>query len=139
METKIRALIKQSMIEKNKNKQITYKNILETAQKTAKKTNSVVTDDMLVSATKNEIKQLNDLLKYCTPDTDKYNETKEKLLYCEIILPPMVTETDILNYLCDNQIDKNIGVCMKNLKTHFGSTMDGKMASKIVKEYIENS
>lgn len=38
MESKIRALIKQSMLEKNKNKTITYRSILETAQKTAKKT-----------------------------------------------------------------------------------------------------
>jgi hypothetical protein len=44
METKIRGLIKEAMIEKNKSKQITYKNILETAQKTAKTTNSSVTD-----------------------------------------------------------------------------------------------
>ena len=61
MEAKIRALIKQSMLEKNKNKTITYRSILETAQKTAKKTNESVTDDMIVSAIKNEIKQLQDL------------------------------------------------------------------------------
>lgn len=46
MESKIRALIKQSMLEKNKNKTITYRSILETAQKTAKKTNVSVTDDI---------------------------------------------------------------------------------------------
>lgn len=63
MESKIRALIKQSMLEKNKNKTITYRSILETAQKTAKKTNASVTGDMIVSAIKNEIKQLQDLLK----------------------------------------------------------------------------
>lgn len=137
MENKIRQLIKESMIEKNKNKQITYKNILETAQKTAKKTNATVTDDMLISAVKNEIKQLNDLLSYCTPNTDKYNETKEKITYCESVLPTMASESDIMDFLVSNSIDKNMGVCMKQLKAHFGSTMDGKMASNVVKQYIK--
>ena len=77
MESKIRALIKQSMLEKNKNKTITYRSILETAQKTAKKTNVSVTDDMIVSAIKNEIKQLQDLLKFCKEGSDKFTNLSE--------------------------------------------------------------
>ena len=38
--------------------------------------------------------------------------------------------------LIDNNIEKNIGVCMKTLKNHFGSNMDGKLAQSVVKSYI---
>lgn len=136
METKIRSLIKEAMIEKNKDKQITYKNILECAQKTAKKTNASVTDDMIVSAIKNEIKQLNDLLEFCEEGSDRYTETKTKIGYCEAVLPKMATEEEIVAYLVDNNIEKNMGVCMKALKANFGANMDGKIASAVAKQYV---
>lgn len=136
MEAKIRGLIKEAMLEKNKNKQITYKNILECAQKTAKKTNSSVTDDMIIGAIKNEIKQLNDLLGYCKPGSENFDETTEKIGYCESILPHMASEQEIADYLVSNKIDKNIGACMKALKAQFGANMDGKMASMVAKKYV---
>lgn len=136
METKIRSLIKEAMIEKNKNKQITYKNILETAQKKAKETNTTVTDEMIVNAIKNEIKQLKDLLDFCKEGTDKYNEVVEKISFCESVLPKMTTENEIKEFLVANVIEKNMGICMKALKEKFGANMDGKMASMVAKEYV---
>lgn len=136
MEAKIRGLIKEAMLEKNKSKQITYKNILECAQKTAKKTNASVTDDMIIGAIKNEIKQLNDLLGYCKPGSEKFDETTEKIGYCESVLPHMASEQEIADYLVNNKIDKNIGVCMKALKAQFGANMDGKTASIVAKKYV---
>ena len=80
MEKKIRQLIKEAMIEKNKNKQITYKSILENAQKIAKKTNRAVTDEDIITAIKNEIKQLNDLMGYVLPtDSGRISEITEKV------------------------------------------------------------
>lgn len=136
MEARIRALIKESMIEKNKDKQITYKNILEGAQKIAKQTNVAVTEDMLIKSVKNEIKQLNDLKEYCKPGDERYESIMIKLSYCEAILPAMVSEDEIRQYLVGNAVEKNIGVCMKTLKNHFGSNMDGKLAQSVVKSYI---
>ena len=136
METKIRALIKEAMIEKNKTKLITYKNILECAQKTAKETNASVTDEMITKAIKNEIKQLNDFLEYCPEDSERFKETLEKVDYCEAVLPKMATEEEIMNYLVKNNVEKNIGLCMKALKQNFGANMDGKMASGVVRKYI---
>lgn len=138
MEAKIRALIKQSMLEKNKNKTITYRSILETAQKTAKKTNVSVTDDMIVSAIKNEIKQLQDLLKFCKEGSDKFIETSEKISYCEMILPKMASETELMDYLNLNSVEKNMGTCMKALKSEFGANMDGRIASMVAKNYINS-
>lgn len=136
MESKIRKLIKDAMIEKNRNKQITYKSILEGAQKIAKQTNTTVTDDMLTKAIKNEMKQLNDMKQYCDEGSDRYVEVMEKLSYCEVILPAMVTEDVILAYLTTNNIEKNIGVCMKALKAEYGTSLDGKAAQVTVKSYI---
>lgn len=138
MERKIRSLIKEAMIEKNKSKQITYKNILETAQKTAKLNNEAVTDDMVINAVKNEIKQLNDVISYYETGSDKYDEVAEKIRYCEAVLPKMASEKEIMGYLINNDIEKNIGTCMKALKSNFGANMDGKVASMIAKEYVNS-
>lgn len=124
MESKIRALIKQSM--------------LETAQKTAKKTNVSVTDDMIVSAIKNEIKQLKDLLKFCKEGSDKFTETSEKISYCEMILPKMASETELMDYLNLHSVEKNMGICMKALKSEFGANMDGRIASMVAKNYMNS-
>ena len=32
--------------------------------------------------------------------------------------------------------EKNMGVCMKALKEHFGSLFDGKIAQGVIKKYI---
>lgn len=138
MEKKIRTLIKEAMIEKNKNKQITYKNILETAQKTAKKTNAEVTDEMIISAIKTEIKQLKDVLAFCKEGDAKYVEISEKLAFCEMVLPSCVSNEEVKAFLKDNSIEKNIGICMKKLKEHFGTSLDGKSASGIAKEYCNS-
>lgn len=137
METKIRQLIKDAMINKNENAKITYRSILENALKIAKADgNRSVTNDDFIKATRNEIKQLNDLYEYAKTDNVRATEIKEKINYCNAILPEQITEAQIIEYLTTNNIEKNIGVCMKTLKAQFGSNLDGKMAQGIVKEYI---
>ncbi len=148
MEAKIRNLIKEAMIEKNKNKQITYKNILESAQKTAKELSGKkskelgeavvvpVDEEMLIRAAKNEIKQLKDVIQYCESDADRMAEINEKIEYCKAVLPYMASKEEIMEYLVENEIEKNIGVCMKALKEKFGANMDGKEASMVAKEYV---
>lgn len=137
METKVRALIKQAMIDKNVNAKTTYSSILETALKAAKADgNRAVTDNDFVEAAKKEVKLLKDYLEYVSTDAEKTAEINEKLGYCEVILPKMATAEQILEYLTTNNIEKNMGVCMKTLKSAFGSTLDGKVASETVKSYI---
>ena len=137
MQNKVRQLIKQAMIDKNENAKTTYKSILDNALKIAKNDgNREVTNDDFIKKKKNEVKQLNDLLEYVKNDTERSNEINEKLKYCDAILPQMVTAEQITEYLTSNNIEKNIGVCMKSLKTKFGSTLDGKMANGIVRQYI---
>jgi uncharacterized protein YqeY len=137
MEAKVRHLIKEAMIQKNETAKITYKSILENALKIAKADgNRAVTNDDFIKATRNEIKQLKDLYEYAKTDEVRAKEITEKIEYCEFILPEQITEDQIVDYLTSNNIEKNIGVCMKSLKAHFGSNLDGKMAQTVVRQYI---
>lgn len=136
MEKQLRDLIKKAMIEKDKLAQLTYKSILENAQKLAKEKKEDVNDSYIISAAKKEIKQLEDLLKYCDEGSDKYNETKAKISLAEGILPRMTSKEDIMNYLVSENVEKNMGACMKVLKSRFKDNLDGKLASGVVKEYI---
>lgn len=141
MEQKLRQLIKEAMLLKketgNANRYQTFKNILEKAQKLAKDNRQeVVTNSMITDAAKKEIKQLEDLLSYCTEGSDKYNETMECISYAKELLPQMVSAEAIMDYLIALQVEKNMGICMKTLKAHYQNTLDGKIASTVVKEYL---
>ena len=136
MEKKLRELIKQAMLEKNTEKKQTYKNILETAQKIAKEKKTEVTDSLIFDAAKKEIKQINDLLSYVKETDDKYKVLVQNKEYAESILPKMVTEQEILVFLTSNNIDKNMGTCMKALKAEFKDSLDGKLSSQTTKKYL---
>lgn len=136
MEKMLRDLIKKAMIEKNKLAQLTYKSILENAQKLAKEKKEDVNSSYIISAAMKEIKQLEDLLKYCKEGTEQYNETKTKIELAEGILPRMTSKEDIMNYLVSENVEKNMGICMKALKSRFKDSLDGRIASGVVKEYI---
>lgn len=139
MEERVRQLIKNAMMNKNEAAKLTYKSILNNAFKTAKTDgNRKVTDDDFIKAAKNEVKQLNDLYEYVKNDSVRATEIAEKIAYCQEILPKAITEDQILEYLNTNNIEKNIGVCMKTLKTQFGSALDGKVAQGVVRQYINN-
>lgn len=138
MEKKIRTLIKDSMINKDKVALTTYKSILENAQKLAKDKKEDVNDSYIITSIKKEIKQLEDLLSYCKDGTDKYSETKRKIDIATSLLPQMTSEDEILDYLTSNKVEKNMGLCMRVLKVKFKDTLDGKMASQVVKKYINS-
>lgn len=136
MEKMLRDLIKKAMIEKNKDAQLTYKSILENAQKLAKEKKEDVNDSYIIAAAKKEIKQLEDLLKYCKENSSKFVETKAKITLAEGILPRMTSKDDIMNYLVSENVEKNMGICMKSLKSRFKNSLDGRIASGVVKEYM---
>ena len=136
MEQKLRELIKQAMLEKNTEKKQTYKNILETAQKIAKEKKTEVTDSLIFDAAKREIKQINDLIAYVKETDNKHKVLVQNKEYAESILPKMVSEQEILDFLTSNNIDKNMGTCMKALKAEFKDSLDGKLASQATKKYL---
>ena len=144
LEEKLRSLIKDAMIAKRKSASvenmlrcITLKNILETAQKVAKEKKVDVTDSMIVDAAKKEIKQLNELLEYCNGNDEKVAETDICIKIAKELLPTMATESDIINFVMKHKVEAdNIGAMMKLLKSEFGDSLDGKMASQIVRNNL---
>lgn len=138
LEQKLRELIKETMKNHKEEAKLTYKSILENAQKLAKEKKEEVNDSYIIASAKKEIKQLTDLLEYCEQNSDKYEEANRKIDLAKGILPKMAEADEIRDYLVTNNIDKNMGICMKTLKDHFKDSLDGKQASKIVKEYINN-
>lgn len=138
LEQKLRELIKEAMKNHKEEAKLTYKSILENAQKLAKEKKEEVNDSYIIASAKKEIKQLTDLLEYCEQNSDKYEEANRKIDLAKGILPKMAEADEIRDYLVTNNIDKNMGICMKTLKEHFKDSLDGKQASKVVKEYINN-
>ena len=137
MEEKVRQNIKEAMVDKNEAAKLTFKSILDGAYKIAKSEgNRAVTDEDFVKAAKNEIKQLKELGEFAKDKPEKLIELAEKVSYAASILPEMVSEQTILNYLTEHNIEKNIGTCMNALKTQFGSRLDGKVTQMVVKHYI---
>lgn len=142
MENKLRQLIKEAMIAKKETgdstRYQTFKNILEKAQKEAKDKLVDISDELIVLATKREIKQLEDALQYFSTDDTRYATTSLSIQYAKELLPKMVSNEQIKEFLISSNIEKNMGKCMKALKEEFKDSLDGKLASVIVKEYINN-
>lgn len=145
MEQRLRSLIKEAMQAKAKEKTMetecryqTLKNILESAQKSAKeKCIDTLTDSMIIDAAKKEIKQLNDLLSYCENNEKKRNEISICKRTAEELLPKMASEEEIKAFVETNKSEaNNIGAMMKLLKAKFGDSLDGKMASEIAKTIL---
>lgn len=139
MEVKVRNLIKEAMKNKNETAKLVYKSVLDGALKLAKLDgNRAVKDDDFVKAAKNEIKALKDLedILVKSGKTDRLAEVQEKIALFEVLVPQMATDEQVKEFLVANNIEKNMGACMKALKAQFGSTLDGKAAQAVVKEYL---
>lgn len=144
MENKLRNAIKMSMKEKSLNATDevmaiyqTRKNILETAQKIAKDRKIDVSDSLIYDAAKKEIKQLNDLISFCKDKPEKRSIIEISIKEANNWLPSMVSEDIIKSFIESNKSKaNNIGAMMKLLKSEFGDSLDGKLASQLVKQLL---
>lgn len=135
----IKIALKEKLKTKNDTKYSVYKNILDKTQKDAKeKKTEIITDDYVITAARKELKQLEDTLSYITKesDPDRYEKLTTSIAIVNDFLPKSVSENEILDFLKNNDVDKNMGICMKALKNKFGVNLDGRTASSIVKNYI---
>lgn len=111
----------------------TLSNILEKAQKIAKAGNREVTAADIVAAAKKENKELLETLEFPMAD-EKKAQLIQAVTLTEEFLPQMATEAQVTFFVQENaEKYSNIGTMMKALKEAFGDTLDGKMASQIVK------
>lgn len=135
----IKIALKEKLKTKNDTKYSVYKNILDKTQKDAKeKKTEIITDDYVITAARKELKQLEDTLSYITKESapDRYEKLTTSIAIVNDFLPKSVSENEILDFLKNNDVDKNMGICMKALKNKFGVNLDGRTASNIVKNYI---
>lgn len=135
----IKIALKEKLKTKNDTKYSVYKNILDKTQKDAKeKKTEIITDDYVITAARKELKQLEDTLSYITKesDPDRYEKLTTSIAIVNDFLPKSVSKNEILDFLKNNDVDKNMGICMKALKNKFGVNLDGRTASNIVKNYI---
>ena len=135
----IKIALKEKLKTKNDTKYSVYKNILDKTQKDAKeKKTEIITDDYVITAARKELKQLEDTLSYITKesDPDRYEKLTTSIAIVNDFLPKSVSENEILDFLNNKDVDKNMGICMKALKNKFGVNLDGRTASNIVKNYI---
>lgn len=138
LKTNIKEAMKEKLETKNSIKYSVYKNILDKAQKDAKEKKQEINDEFVIAAARKELKQLEDTLSYVKmEDSVRYNELLASIKIVEDFLPRPVSKDEILIYLEHNNIEKNMGDCMRILKANFGANLDGKMASEVVKEYIK--
>lgn len=136
----IKIALKEKIHTKNDINYSVYKNILDKAQKEAKENKcDLITDEYIIRAARKELKQLEDTLSYITNKSDpkRFLELTESIAVVNNFLPKSVSKQEIAEYLLDNHIEKNMGICMKSLKFKFGALLDSKVASEVVKEYIK--
>lgn len=111
----------------------TLSNILEKAQKIAKAGNREVAASDIVAAAKKENKELLETLEFPMAD-EKRTQLIQAVTLTEEFLPKMATEAQVTFFVQENaEKYSNIGTMMKALKEAFGDTLDGRMASQIVK------
>lgn len=145
MEQKLRLMIKESMLAKRNDPSMentvrcqTFKNILEMAQKTAKEKKTDVTDSIIFSAAKKEIKQRNDLIAFCKGKPEKLAEIAIAINTANEILPAQVSEDEIRTFIANNkELCSKVGDAMKALREKYGDSLDAKLASSIVKDSLK--
>lgn len=144
-EIELRNCMKQAMLEKSKEntvrtkaRSVTFKNIFNEASNRAKEQKlDNLSDELVINAVKKEIKQLTETLSYCKGNEDKENEVNICLDAAKELLPKMATESDIKAFVESNKDNaSNIGAMMKLLKEEFGASLDGKLASQVVKSIL---
>lgn len=143
MLTKLRAEIKDGMLNKNTIKRDLFKLVLNKAQAIAKEQKCEINDDIVIKAGNSELKQLNQTLELTPEGTDFYKENLVKKQILVDFLPKMLSEEEIrekvIGYLGELAIDwKNKGIVMKTLMPRFKGIADGKLVNKIISEVVGN-
>lgn len=109
------------------------------------KANRASTDDEVISIVKKFIKSANENKDIYTKsnNTDRIQVIEKELTILNSYLPQGVTPEEVksasLEIMAQLNLDKNpssMGKIMKELKTRFGSTLDGAVASVVIKEIL---
>lgn len=114
--------------------------LISVIQAVAKKDNTDVTDEMVISSVRGQIKKLNDMISLTEGKVDTSATVAEREFVSKY-LPQEVSSEQIIATL-DTMFDgkeksiKDMGRTMKTLREMFGTSLNPGMASAIVKEYL---
>lgn len=127
----LRAELKKSILNKEETKKNLIRVIIGEAELEAKKPGKDVNDDNMITS----------ILKSMLDNAEQMGNQEEMDIIAEF-MPRMLTEEEIGNEI-DKLIEENsyssmrdLGNITKSLKTQFGSTYDGKIASSIAKDKL---
>lgn len=137
----INELIKSAMKEKNAIKLSLYRNIKTKISKllTAKNSDHIATEDIVLSAIKSELKEINEELKYLNVgDSTHYKSLSLQKTYIENLLPKELSIDQINKLVVEaiREVGLNFGSVMKYLKS-LNLNINMKIASEIVKRNME--
>lgn len=142
---KIKAEIKQAMIDKNELRKGVLRAVQSAAQLKAKEEKRDVTNDDVMQALIKEQKGYNQALAMCeennSTDSDFYRTTKESLAVIEEFLPKQMTEdeakTEIARLLEGVDLS-NRGIVMQTVMGELKGKMDGKKLNALVQDYLKS-
>lgn len=96
------------------------------------KGNRDTTEDEAIQFIKKQIEKNEEVLHMVNED-ETINRLKAEINFLENILPEMVSENEILDFLRNETSEEmNKGQIMKKVKNHFGARVDMKKVSKMV-------
>lgn len=96
------------------------------------KGNRDTTEDEAIQFIKKQIEKNEEVLHMVNED-ETINRLKAEISFLENILPEMVSESEILDFLRNETSEEmNKGQIMKKVKNHFGARVDMKTVSKMV-------
>lgn len=101
----------------------------------AKRSGTEVTDEQLYARAKKLIAYNKETLD-STKDAEKAFVLEQENVFFESLLPKQLSEDD-LKSLISAMNPNNIGEVMKELKENYAGRFDGKLASKIAKDFIK--
>ena len=115
--------------------------LISVIQGIAKTNNADVTDDMVISSVRSQIKKLNDTISLTEGKVDTSSVVSEREFISKY-LPQEVSSDQIINILneifkdTDEKSIKDMGRVMKTLREQFGSSLNPSTASSVVKDYL---
>lgn len=105
---------------------------------TREKTGENATDEMVLGVVKKQIKSLEECANRVGQDDPRYDDYRSEIWILSKYMPKQLTEGDIIRIITEEFVNTgktvNIGDCMKYLKQNYGEQVNGKIASKAIKE-----
>lgn len=138
--------LKDSMKEKDILKKETIKLIISKAKSLAKEDLVEVEDKHIMSAINSELKQTKEALEMMKNNLskDSLKEYEYKIAVIMSYLPKQLTIEELYEEINKVAIElnlpkelKSMGLLIKNLKTKLGNSVEGKVLSSAVKEYLK--